>query len=406
LDLGFQAFDTKKKSIKLENRKLTLQYSCMISRSEIQNSIRVGLRRSPVVALLGPRQCGKTTLARTFLSSESSNYFDLEDPVTLQSLEAPMSVLAELRGLVVIDEAQRRPGLFPVLRVLVDREDNPARFLLLGSASPDLSRQAAESLAGRVEILEMGGFSLEELGAERGPDLWMRGGFPRSVLAMTDADSYVWRRQFIRSFLERDLGQMGFGMSPAAIGRFWTMLAHVHGHIWNASEVAGSMGCSGQTARNYLDALEQTYMVRRLQPWFANVGKRVVKSPKVYIRDSGLFHALLGVEHFAGLVAHPKLGMSWEGYVLEQIFRSIPDEDMYFHAVHSGAELDLYLPNRGWGIEIKRNDAPARTRSMNIVSEDLNLNRLTVVYPGERSYKLAEQIEVVGLPKLLQQLRG
>ncbi|MCC5846120.1 MAG: ATP-binding protein [Verrucomicrobia bacterium] len=378
----------------------------MITRSEIRNNIETGLRRSPVVALLGPRQCGKTTLARTFLSSKTTNYFDLEDPVTLRSLEAPKSILESLQGLVVIDEAQRRPDLFPVLRVLADREENPARFLLLGSASPDLSRQAAESLAGRVEVLEMGGFSLRELGEANGRSLWMRGGFPRSFLAKTEADSYVWRRQFIRSFLERDLGQMGFGMSPAAIGRFWTMLAHVNGQIWNASELAGSMGCSGQTARNYLDALEQTYMVRRLQPWFANLGKRVVKSPKVYIRDSGLFHALLGVETYANLVAHPKLGVSWEGYVLEQIFRVLPDEDAYFHAVHSGGELNLYLPNRDMGIEIKHNDAPSLTRSMNIVRKDLNLKKLFVVYPGTRPYTLSEDIQVLGLPDMLEQLRG
>jgi predicted AAA+ superfamily ATPase len=370
----------------------------------LYNCLKVGLGRSPVVALLGPRQCGKTTLARTLLAPDSPNYFDLEDPVTLRSLEAPKSVLGNLEGLVVIDEAQRKPELFPVLRVLADRDRNPARFLLLGSASPDLSRQAAESLAGRVEILEMGGFSLRELGTKHEQNLWIRGGFPRSVLAGTETDSYVWRRQFIRSFVERDLGQMGFGMSPAAMNRFWTMLAHVHGQIWNASEIAGSLGCSAPTARNYLDALEQTYMVRRLQPWFVNIGKRVVKSPKVYIRDSGLFHALLGLEQFGSLVAHPKLGVSWEGYVLEQILRGLPDEDAYFHAVHSGGELDLYFPNRDLGIEIKYNDAPSRTRSMKIVCDDLNLKHLFVIYPGTRRYSLSDQIEVMGLPELLQWL--
>jgi len=376
----------------------------MIKRNQLEQNVRKALDRSPVVALLGPRQCGKTTLARTFLRPNETTYFDLEDPVTARSLEQPMTVLSELRGLVVIDEAQRRPEIFPILRVLVDREENPARFLLLGSASPDLSRQAAESLAGRVEVVEMGGFSLSEIGEVHRRDLWMRGSFPRSVLAKNEEDSYVWRRQFIRSFLERDLGLLGFGMSPAAMSRFWTMLAHVHGHIWNANELAASLGCSGQTARNYLDALEQTYMVRRLMPWFVNLGKRVVKSPKVYVRDSGLFHALLGVEDYESLVAHPKLGASWEGYVLEQILRQIPGEDAFFHAVHAGSELDLYLPARNWGIEMKRNDAPGRTRSMHVVMEDLKLEKLTVVYPGTKSYALSDKIEVLSLPALLQKL--
>jgi len=376
----------------------------MIDRESLRNRVKEALRRNPVVALLGPRQCGKTTLARTFLDPEDSAYFDLEDPVTAMNLEQPMSVLSGLKGLVVVDEAQRQPGLFPILRVLVDREEHSAQFLILGSASPDLSRQAAESLAGRVEIIEMGGFTLAEVGEDQMRSLWIRGSFPRSLLSEREEDSVMWRRQFVRSFLEQDLRQLGFGMSPAAMGRFWTMLAHVHGQVWNAEELATSLGVSGQTARNYLDALEQTYMVKRLLPWFSNIGKRLVKSPKVYVRDSGIFHSLLGVADQTSLLSHPKLGASWEGFVVEQILRQLGDEPAYFHGVHSGAELDIYLPERDWGIEIKHADAPRRTRSMTVVMKDLNLKQLWVVIPGHRESDLGENMHVVGLHRLLQVL--
>jgi predicted AAA+ superfamily ATPase len=369
----------------------------MITRSGYLDRVRTGLRRNPIVALIGPRQCGKTTLARQFLSPEAGNYFDLEDPFVAEAFADPMSTLAGLRGLVVIDEAQRRPEIFPTLRVLADRENLPARFLILGSASPDLTRQASESLAGRVEIVEMGGFHLDELSPEEVDTLWLRGGFPRAYLAATEDDSYAWRRQFIRLFLERDLAQLGFGMAPPVMGRFWTMLAHYHGQIWNASEVAASMGISPQSARNYLDALEQTFMIRRLLPWHVNVGKRLVKSPKIYFRDSGLFHALQGVADVSQLIAHPKLGASWEGFALELLLRRLGDEDAYFYAVHSGSELDLYLPRRNLGIEIKRMDAPKRTRSMEITMEDLRLEQLLVVYPGSRPYALSERIRAVPL---------
>lgn len=389
------------KIFKVEIPKVYLYISTMIDRNELKVRIKEGLRRSPVVALLGPRQCGKTTLARTFLDPAHSAYFDLEDPVTAMNLEQPMSILSGLTGLVVIDEAQRQPELFPILRVLVDREKNAAQFLILGSASPDLSRQAAESLAGRVEVIEMGGFSLDEVGEERMRELWIRGTFPRSLLAEREEDSVVWRRQFVRSFLEQDLRQLGFGMSPSAMGRFWTMLAHVHGQVWNAEELATSLGVSGQTARNYLDALEQTFMVKRLLPWFSTIGKRLVKRPKVYVRDSGIFHSLLGVADEASLLTHPKLGASWEGFVIEQILRVLGDEPAYFHAVHSGAELDLYLPERGWGIEIKHADAPRRSRSMTVVMEDLKLQHLWVVVPGSRGYELGDHMQVVGLSTLL-----
>ena len=373
----------------------------MIERGIYIQRVREGLRRSPIVALIGPRQCGKTTLARQIVSSTDSNYFDLEDPAVASAMSSPMATLSPLKGLIVIDEAQRRPELFPVLRVLADRNDNQARFLILGSASPDLSRQASESLAGRVEIVEMSGFDLSELSQELHHKRWLRGGFPRSLLAETDSDSLIWRKQFISTFLERDLGVMGFGIAPQSIGRFWTMVSHYHGQIWNASEIAGSMGVSAQTARNYLDVLEQTFMVRRLQPWYTNVGKRVVKSPKIYFRDSGLFHALQGIGRNSDLLSHPKLGASWEGFVLEQVLHGFSDEDAYFYAVHSGSELDVYLPQRNLGIEIKRIDAPRLNRSMQIAIEDLKLEQLIVVYPGKHGYPLGDKVKAVPLDDII-----
>jgi uncharacterized protein len=368
----------------------------MIKREEYLNQIHRGLARSPIVALIGPRQCGKTTLARQLVASDSPNYFDLDDPVVARLLEEPVAALSSLRGTVVIDEAQRQPHLFPVLRVLADRENRPARFLILGSASPELSRQASESLAGRVEIVELRGFGLNEIPGIGVGDLWLRGGFPRSYLASSDEDSWAWRKSFIQTFLERDLAQFGFGMSPAAMGRFWTMASHYHGQIWNGSEIAASMGIAPNTARAYLDALEQTFMVRRLLPWHANVGKRLVKTPKIYFRDSGLFHTLQGIATAANLQTHPKLGASWEGFALEETMRALGVRDAYFYAVHSGAELDLFLTWRGkrLGIEFKRKDAPKLTRSMRIAMEDLKLDALWVVYPGTREYELGERVIV------------
>ena len=372
----------------------------MIARLNYLEQIKTGLSRSPVVALIGPRQCGKTTLARELVATNSPNYFDLEDPAMAFALQNPMSALSSLTGLVVLDEAQRFPGLFPVLRVLADRLEQPATFLILGSASPELSRQASESLAGRVEVIELAGFHSSELSAVEQRRLWERGGLPRAFLARTDQDSFDWRRQFTRTFLERDLAGLGFGMSPQAMGRFWTMLAHYHGQNWNGNEIAASMGISPTTARHYLDALEQTFMVRRLLPWHVNVGKRLVKTPKIYFRDSGIFHSLQGIAHLEELLAHPKLGASWEGFALEQILRTRAGEDAYFYAIHSGSELDLYFPNSNLGVEIKFQDAPRLTRSMHIAMEDLKLDELLVVYPGGREYELAAGIRVVPLAKV------
>jgi predicted AAA+ superfamily ATPase len=368
----------------------------MIQREFYLQQLRTGLLRNPVVALLGPRQCGKTTLAKALLREESGSYFDLEDPATAATFAEPMSTLAGLRGLVVIDEAQRLPGLFPVLRVLADRDGVATRFLVLGSASPELSRQSAESLAGRVEILELRGFSLDEVGRDDIGRLWLRGGFPRSFLARSAADSRQWRRDFTRTFLERDLAGLGFGMSPAAMSRFWTMLSHYHGQLWNGNEIASSMGVSPHTVRKYLDALEQTFMVRRLLPWHASVGKRLVKSPKIYFRDSGIFHFLQGITEESRLLAHPKLGASWEGFALEETLHALQPDEAWFYAVHSGSELDLLIRKDGRtiGIECKRQDAPRLTRSMAVAMADLNLDELWVVYPGDREYALGDRIRV------------
>ncbi len=376
-----------------------VQSKCMISsmvgRHLLFKKVENGLRRNPIVALIGPRQCGKTTLAREYLTGQDGHFFDLEDLAVREAFRQPQTLLAPLSGLVVIDEAQRNPEIFPVLRVLVDRPGNAARFLILGSASPELSRQASESLAGRVEILEMGGFDLGEV--DDTYSLWIRGGFPRSFLSGLDADSFEWRKQFIRTFLERDLAQLGFGMSPAAMGRFWMMLAHYHGQLWNGNEIAAALGVSPHTSRSYLDALEQTFMVRRLLPWFVNLGKRLVKTPKIYFRDSGILHALQGVASPDLVLVHPKVGASWEGFALEQILRQVPGEDAYFYAVHSGTELDLFFPQRRLGIEIKRIDAPKVTRSMRTAIHDLDLARLLVVYPGSLAYDLDDGIRAVPL---------
>jgi uncharacterized protein len=368
----------------------------VIARRRYVDRVKKALSRNPIVALLGPRQCGKTTLARQMIPADYPQYFDLEDPVVAQVLENPMTALEALRGLVVIDEAQRQPKLFPVLRVLADRPRQPATFLILGSASPELSRQASESLAGRVEIIEMRGLDLNELPAKAQDTLWQRGGFPRSYLAADDEASVAWRKNFVRTFLERDLAALGFGLSPALMGRFWTMLAHYHAQLWNGSEVAGSLGIAPNTARAYLDALEQTYMIRRLLPWQANLGKRLVKTPKIYFRDSGLFHTLCGVRSAAELLTHPKLGASWEGFALEEIIQARQPEQSWFYAVHSGSELDLLMELNGKriGVEFKRADAPTATRSMHLAIADLGLHELWVVYPGKRVYALDEKIVV------------
>jgi len=372
----------------------------MFDRPQLRAAVRAALARSPAVALVGARQVGKTTLARSFLPHDAPNWFDLEDPAAVAALREPLTALQGLRGLVVIDEVQHAPELFKVLRVLIDRPGVPARFLLLGSASPALLRQSAQSLAGRIEVIEAGGFTVADVADER--RLWVRGGFPRAYLAAGDGESRAWRQSFIRTVVERDLPQLGLNAPAPAMHRFWSMLAHVHGQVWNAAEPARSLGVSESTVRRYLDWLTQAYLVRQLQPWHANLGKRQVKAPKIYLRDSGVLHALLGIADAAALLRHPKAGASWEGFALDQVLRTAEPDEAWFWATHAGAELDLLLikDGRRVGVEFKLSDAPGTTRSMHVAMQDLALERLYVVYPGRRRYTLADGIEAVPLTAL------
>ena len=374
----------------------------IVARPALLDSIRCALSRAPVIVLTGPRQSGKTTLARQLLSEESPNYFDLEDPASLGRLDEPMTALEPLRGLVVIDEVQRRPELFPILRVLADRRKRPAKFLILGSASGDLMRQSSESLAGRLERIDIGGFSLAELGTDAAQTLWRRGGFPLAYLARREPDSVAWRKQFIQTLLERDLPQWGVRVPAVALLRFWTMLAHYHGQMWNAAEPARALGVNPSTARHYLDLLTDALVIRQLQPWHANLAKRQVKSPKVYVRDSGLLHQLLGLATEKQLLSHPKLGASWEGFVIEQVLASEPHDDAWFWATHQGAEIDLLLRrgDRLFGVECQRADAPKLSPSIRIALEDLELERVAIVYPGSQRFALSERVEAVPLVAL------
>ena len=368
--------------------------------------VRSALRANPIVALLGPRQCGKTTLARMVAAGKEVEYFDLEDPIGRARLAEPMTALSPLRGLVIVDEVQREPKLYPILRVLADRPRTPARFLILGSASPDLVRHSSESMAGRVAFVDMAGFSLREVGEAAQRRLWLRGGFPRSFLARSENESFAWREDFIRTFLERDIGQLGIQVPPTALRRLWMMLAHYHGQIWNASEIARSLGAAHTTVKRHLDILTGAYMTRQLQPWFENVGKRQVRSPKVYIRDTGVLHALLGLRTFAALEGHPKLGASWEGFALEQAILAAGERNAYYWATQGGAELDLLLNIQGrrYGIEIKYSDAPKLGKSMAIAMSDLRLSRLYVVYPGAKRYTLSKNVEALPLNALLSEI--
>jgi uncharacterized protein len=380
----------------------------MIPRIELTRHLKESLGRSRVVALIGPRQCGKTTLAREFVAPGSPNYFDLEDPVSLMRLDEPMTALGNLKGLVVIDEVQRRPELFPSLRVLADRRPLPARFLILGSASPALLRQASESLAGRIETVSMSGFSLAELGKKPLQSHWLRGGFPPSYLARTEKDSLAWRKSFIQTFLERDIAQWGISVPAVTLLRFWTMLAHYHGQIWHASEPARSLGVSEPTIRRYLDILTGVFMVRQLQPWHANLKKRQVKAPKVYLRDTGLLHQLLGIRSGQELLSNPKCGFSWEGYVIEEVMKTVVPDEAYFWGTHNGAEIDLVMIKDGrmLGVECKMMDAPRLTPSMLIATDDLNLEQIAVVHPGTRRYDLADNIHAVPLHDVAKGMTG
>lgn len=374
----------------------------MIKRPTYLEKLSTALRRSPVVALLGPRQCGKTTLARIHGEEQKSTHFDLESQPDVQRLQNPEMVLGSLEGTVILDEIQRMPELFSVLRVLVDRPRKNTRFLILGSASPDLVRKVSESLAGRVEFIELSGFDLSETGGDSWQTLWLRGGFPRSYLADSDDDSSAWREGFIQTFLERDIPQLGITIPSAAMRRFWTMLAHYHGQIWNATELARAMGSTDKTARSYLDILTGTFMVYQLQPWHENIGKRQVKSPKIYLRDSGLLHALLSIDNMHSLWGHPRVGASWEGFALSQFMQIVSPTQVFFWSTYSGAEIDLMFLHKGqrYGLEFKFSEAPKVTKSMRIGLRDLGLRHLSIIYPGEHSYPVDEGISVLPVAQL------
>ncbi|HEY3383924.1 MAG TPA: ATP-binding protein [Vicinamibacterales bacterium] len=372
----------------------------MIDRPGYRLQIQHSLRQFRITALLGPRQCGKTTLAKA-LAIGPDAYFDLEDPLDLARLEAPRQTLGALTGLVVIDEIQRRPDLFPLLRVLADRPGTPARFLILGSASLDLVKGVSESLAGRVGFVDLSGFDGTEVGFDRLSTLWLRGGLPESFLSDSDETSLHWRLQFVRTFLTRDIPQLGITIPSEQLRRFWLMVAHYHGQSWNASEIAGSLGINYKTAQHYLDILTGSFLIRSLPPWTENLGKRVRKTPKIYLRDSGLFHALQRIHSLPDLQAHPKLGASWEGLALEHVLRVLRVEpgEAFHWSTHGGAEVDLLIVRGGqrWGFELKYADAPRTTRSMRTALDDLRLERLFVIYPGEKDYALDDRIQVLAL---------
>lgn len=379
------------------------EYTWMkIIRKTYLNEMRDAFRTHSVLALLGPRQCGKTTLARMFAKNKTHVFFDLENPTDLANLSNPKLALEDLKGLIVIDEIQRRPDLFPVLRALVDRSKKNTRFLILGSASRDLIKQGSETLAGRIRYIELSPFSKFEV--KDSQKLWVQGGFPSSYLAKSSKDSWQWRQSYIQTFLEKDIPQLGITIPANTLRRFWMMLAHYHGNLFNASEIGQSLQITDKPIRRYLDILTGTFMVRQLQPWFENIGKRQIKSPKIYIRDTGILHYLLGVMNRKDLTSHPKLGFSWEGFALETVMRATPaeSENFYFWATQSRAELDLLWVrgNRRIGFEFKFTDSPKITKSMTIALEDLKLSQMIIIIPGKHAFKLNQKITVMGLDNM------
>lgn len=387
---------------------MTTKFHEITARPGYNEQIDFAYRMHPATALLGPRQCGKTTLAKIYADNRTDwpcppqNYFDLEDTTALSRLSDPMLTLSSLEGLIVIDEIQRRPDLFPTLRVLIDNKPNQ-RYLILGSASRDLIQQSSETLAGRIAYIEVTPFSYNEVGS--GETLWLRGGFPKAFLAETDAESFDWRKNYIRSYLEIDLPYIGVKVPPANLHRFWMMLAHYHANIFNASEIGCSLGLNHKTIQHYADILSGTFMIRQLMPWYENIGKRQVKSRKIYFRDSGILHNLLDIADKTALLLHPKLGASWEGFALEQIIRyhRADPEECYFWAVHNQAELDLLLFKNGkrLGFEFKYTSMPSVTSSMKIAIDALNLDSLTVIYPGCLTFPLTDKITAYGLQDYL-----
>lgn len=366
------------------------------------------LGRTPIVLVTGPRQAGKSTLAREVVECPEENRFDLEDPRDDARLGDPTLTLPRLDGTIVIDEAQRRQDLFPILRVLADADRRNGRFLVLGSASPDLVGLAAESLAGRVALVELAGLEVADVGSEQLDDLWLRGGLPPSFTAASEEGSVAWREDYVRTFLERDLANLGFRIPATTMRRFWTMVAHYHGQTWNGAELARSLAVSEPTVRRYLDALTDALVLRQLQPWHANLSKRQIRSPKVYVRDSGLLHRLLGIDDRAALLGHPKLGASWEGFVIEQLLSRVERHDAWFWGTHAGAELDLVLQHDGaWiGVEVKRTDAPRLTPSIRGAITDLGLSRVVVVHAGSGRHLLADDVEAIGAAEVLTEGLG
>ena len=363
-----------------------------LDQEEISNRINV----FPVTAILGSRQCGKTTLSRQF---KSDHYFDLENPRDLSKLDNPQLALEDLKGLIVIDEIQRAPELFTLIRYLVDHNPDQ-KYLILGSASRDLIRQSSESLAGRISYYILSGFRLTDIDRNQLKDLWFRGGYPRSFIA-TEEESRLWRENYIQTFLERDIPQLGIRIPSGTLRRFWTMLSHYHGQVVNYSELGRSFGISDMTIRRYIEILEGTFMLRVLHPWYENIGKRLVKKPKIYLKDSGLFHSLMNIDSFDSLISNPKLGASWEGFVIECVSRVIKpaSDNLYFWRTHSGSEIDLFWQKDGknWGLEVKYADAPKLTKSMRVVVEDLSLEHLWIIYPGPESYQLSDSVTVSSL---------
>ncbi len=382
----------------------------MIARKTYLQRVQTLLSRFPVVGIIGARQVGKTTLAQQLAARdrETVTVFDLEDPRDVARLGDPMLALQDLEGLIVIDEIQRRPELFPVLRVLADRPHTPARYLVLGSASPHLLRQSSESLAGRIAYLELEGFGPDEVGTDQMDRLWLRGSFPRSFLAEAEQESFEWRLEFIRTFLERDLPQLGFSTPATTVRRLWTMLAHSHGQIWNASAIARSFGIADTTARRYLDMLSSTFVVRQLQPWHENLKKRQVKSPKVYLTDTGLLHTLLNLVDRDDLLGHPQAGASWEGFAADVVRRrlGVRLDECYFWATHAGAEIDLVVVRGGTrlGFEFKRTVSPSASRSTRIAQHDLGLERIDIVHAGDATFALCDRLRALALSRVFEDL--
>ena len=364
------------------------------------------IKEVPVVAIIGPRQCGKTTLAKQFArkySSKRIHFFDLENPNDLVRLDNPTLALKDLKGFIIIDEVQRKPDLFPILRVLVDHQTS-VRYILLGSASRDLLAQSSESLAGRISYMEIGGLSLEHKEISDFKKLWIRGSFPRSYLARSEKLSFQWRQDFVTTFLERDIPNLGLNIPTQMLRRFWMMLSHYHGNIFNASEIGRSLSVSDNTARRYLDILSGTFLIRQVNPWYYNTKKRLIKRPKIYFRDTGILHSLLTLETFNDVSTSPKLGLSWEGFALDQViwYLNLRAEEVFYWAVHTGAELDLVVSRKGklWGIEVKYNEAPQLTKSMHSAVQELTLSHLWVIYPGDTDYKLSNKVSVTSLKNL------